>query len=163
MHVGCARACGSYHTFYDKGLLLASNEAIERMNLRSPSRYGISVSQMTTDMFRLSQLQSPYYWLIIGFLTRVTRRVPLVGQEGLCCSIFRFLCSVLYIIVCPFVPFFPSNYPYYYWLIIGFLTRVTRRVPLVGQEGLCCSIFRFLWSAVYIIVCPFVPFCLAIE
>jgi hypothetical protein len=48
---------------------------------------------------------SPYYWLIIGFLTRVTRRVPLVGQEGLCCSIFRFLCSALYIIVCPFYLF----------------------------------------------------------
>jgi hypothetical protein len=26
-----------------------------------------------------------------------------VGQEGSCCSIFRFLCGALYIIVCPFV------------------------------------------------------------
>ena len=26
-----------------------------------------------------------------------------MGQEGLCCSIFRFLCGVFYIIVCPFV------------------------------------------------------------
>ena len=54
----CFRACGSYHNFHDRGLLPANNEAIERRNLRSPSRYGISASQMTTDMFRLSSLQS---------------------------------------------------------------------------------------------------------
>jgi len=53
MHRGCSRACGSDHNFHDRGLLPANNEAIERRNLRSPSRYGISASQMTTDMFRL--------------------------------------------------------------------------------------------------------------
>jgi hypothetical protein len=47
-----------------------------------------------------------------------------VGQEGSCCSIFRFLCGALYIIVCPFVTlrliimfsvflrFTVSDYPY---------------------------------------------------
>ena len=55
------------------------------------------------------------------FVTRVTRRVPLVEQEllphpkahdvtpdfqwGSCCSIFSFQCVVLQIVVCPFVPF----------------------------------------------------------
>jgi hypothetical protein len=66
-----------------KSLILTSgtfDQAIERMNLRSPSHYGISVSQMTTYMFRLLYLQtSPYYRLFIGFLIRITRRVPLVG------------------------------------------------------------------------------------
>ena len=52
--------------------------------------------------------------------TRVTWQVPLVEQEQLiflehlsspsvfsvvCCSIFNFLCSVLWITVCPFCPF----------------------------------------------------------
>jgi len=40
-------------------------------------RYGISVSQMTADIFHFSQSQSrpffPYSWLIAGF---VPRRVP---------------------------------------------------------------------------------------
>jgi len=52
-YLRCFRACGSYHSFHDRGLLPANDEAIERRNLRSSSRYGISASQMTTDMFRL--------------------------------------------------------------------------------------------------------------
>jgi hypothetical protein len=59
-----------------------------------------------------------------------------------------------------YVPFVVITISPYYWLIIGLLTRVTRRLPLVGQKGLCCSIFRFLCSALYIAVRPFVPFCL---
>ena len=45
--------------------------------------YGISVSQMTTDMFPLSQkLPGPFLIHdITGFVTRSTRRVPLVKQE----------------------------------------------------------------------------------
>ena len=42
-------------------------------------RYGISVSQMNTDMFHLSSF--PQSRLIIGFVTRLTRRVSLVEQE----------------------------------------------------------------------------------
>jgi hypothetical protein len=46
-------------------------------------RYGISVSQMTTDMFHLSYTSQlfPHSRLITGFVTRLTRRVPLVEQE----------------------------------------------------------------------------------
>ena len=57
-YLRCFRACGSHHNFHDRGLFPANNEANKRRNLRSPSRYGISASQMTTDMFRLSSLQS---------------------------------------------------------------------------------------------------------
>ena len=39
-------------------------------------RYGISVSQMTMDMFHF-----PHSWLITGFVTRLPRRVPLEEQE----------------------------------------------------------------------------------
>ena len=38
------------------------------------NRYGISVSQMTTQSF-------PHSWCITGFVARVTRRLPLVEQE----------------------------------------------------------------------------------
>ena len=40
------------------------------------NRCGISVSQMTTEMFHF-----PQPWLITGFVTRLTRLVPLVEQE----------------------------------------------------------------------------------
>jgi hypothetical protein len=81
-------------------------------------------------MFGLSRL--PFVWLVVHVLfmlfvfiyaywcpwcscrLTVTRRMPFVEQElltlpkhmwGSCCSIFSFLCSVLYVIVCPFVLF----------------------------------------------------------
>ena len=47
-------------------------------------RYGISVSQMTTDMFHLSVNTSrsfPHSWLITVFVTILTRWVSLVEQE----------------------------------------------------------------------------------
>jgi len=47
-------------------------------------RYGISVSYMTTDMVHSSQSTTrsyPHAWLITGFVTRLTRYVPLVEQE----------------------------------------------------------------------------------
>ena len=44
--------------------------------------YGISVSQMTTDIFHVNTSRSfPHSRLIIGFVTRLKRRVPLVEQE----------------------------------------------------------------------------------
>ena len=48
------------------------------------NRYGISVSQMITDMLYLFVSTSwsfPHSRLITGFVTRSTRRVTLVGQE----------------------------------------------------------------------------------
>jgi hypothetical protein len=87
-----SRACGSYQDFLDKGLLLARkllNQGFLVVKLKSllrkyygrhhnlVNRYGISVSQMTTGMFR----SFPHSSLITGFATRVTRRVPLVEHE----------------------------------------------------------------------------------
>jgi hypothetical protein len=63
------RACGSYQHFIDRGLLQTRkllNQGFLLVKLKSPlrkfygrrhdlvDRYGISVSQMTTDMFHLS-------------------------------------------------------------------------------------------------------------
>jgi hypothetical protein len=45
------------------------------------NRYGISVSQMTTDMFRLSESKSSLFSFITGFITQGTGRIPLVEQE----------------------------------------------------------------------------------
>jgi hypothetical protein len=64
-----SRACGSYQDFLDRGLLLTRkllNQGFHLVKLKSSlrkfygrhhdmvDRYGISVSQMTTDMFHLS-------------------------------------------------------------------------------------------------------------
>ena len=64
-----SRACVSYHDFLDRGLLLTRkllNQGFMMVKLKSSlrkfygrhhnlvDRYGISASQMTTDMFRLS-------------------------------------------------------------------------------------------------------------
>ena len=65
-----SRACGSYQDFLDRGLLLTRkllNQGFLLVKLKSSlrkfhghhhflvDRYGISMSQMTTDMFHLSQ------------------------------------------------------------------------------------------------------------
>jgi hypothetical protein len=46
-------------------------------------RYGISVSQVTKNMFQLSltSLSFPHSWFITGCVTRLTLRVPLVERE----------------------------------------------------------------------------------
>jgi len=59
-----SRACGSYQDFIDRGLLLTRkllNQEFLLVKLKCygrhhdlVDRYGISVSQMTTDMFHLS-------------------------------------------------------------------------------------------------------------
>jgi hypothetical protein len=59
-----SRACGSYQDFIDRGLLLTRkllNQEFLLVKLKFygrhhdlVDRYGISVSQMTTDMFHLS-------------------------------------------------------------------------------------------------------------
>jgi hypothetical protein len=71
-----SRACGSYQDFLDRGLLLTRmllNQGFLLVKLKSSlrkfyhrhhdlvDRYGISVSQMTTDMFHLSKtLPGPF-------------------------------------------------------------------------------------------------------
>ena len=88
------------------------------------NRYGIAVSQMTTDMFRLFVIairSFPHSYHITGFVTRVTRPVPLVEQELLTLqehmsspTVFSevrvarssVFCVVFYVIACHFVLFF---------------------------------------------------------
>jgi len=71
----------------NQGFLLAKlNSSLRKIYGRHHDvvdRYGISVSQMTMDMFRLSY-HSPSFshsWLITGFVTRLTRWVSLVEYE----------------------------------------------------------------------------------
>jgi len=86
-----SRACGPFQDFLDRGLLLKRkllNQGFLLVNLKSSlrkfygrhhdlvDRYGISVSQMTMDMFHLSYFS--HSWLITGFVSKLTRRVPLV-------------------------------------------------------------------------------------
>ena len=88
-----SRACGSYQDFLDRGLLLTRkllNQVFLLVKLKSSlrkfygrhhdlvNRYGISVSQMTTDNVPLVVSTSrsfPNSRLITGFVTRLTRRV----------------------------------------------------------------------------------------
>jgi len=71
-------ACGSYHNFFDRGLLLTilmkvSNQGFLIIKLKSSLRkfhgrhhdmvqlYGASVSQMATNMFHLSYSKSGHF------------------------------------------------------------------------------------------------------
>ena len=93
-----SRAYVSYQDFLDRGLLLTRkllNQGFLSVKLTSSlrksygrhhdlvDRYGISVSQMTMDMLHLSQtLPSPFLIHdITRFVTRLTRRAPLMEQE----------------------------------------------------------------------------------
>jgi hypothetical protein len=118
----------------------------------------------------------PHSWFIIGFVTRLIRRVPLVEQELptlpehlssppvfsvpgslVLCVCFVDSClsfcpfSFCYCIVCP------SSIDGF-WLPPCYLqtrrvTRVTRRVPHLWDSY--CSIFSFLCHVLKIVVCPF--------
>ena len=88
-----SRACGSYQDFLDRGLLVTRkllNQGFLLVKLKSSlrkfdlvDRYGISVSQMTTDVSLVvnTSRSFPHSRLITGFVTRLTQRVPLVVQE----------------------------------------------------------------------------------
>ena len=93
----CPAVWGFYQDFLDRGLLLSRklpNQGFLLVKLKlSPrkfyghhhdlvDRYGIYVSQMNTDMFYLSQIL-PGAFVIHGFVTGLTRRVPLVELEML--------------------------------------------------------------------------------
>jgi hypothetical protein len=94
-----SRACGSYQDFLERGLLLTRkllNQVFLLVKLKSSlrqfycrhsdlvDRYGISVS--TNDhgyvpLFANTSRSFPHSWLITGFVTRLTRRVPIVEQQ----------------------------------------------------------------------------------
>ena len=59
--VANSRACGSYQDFLDRGLLLTRkllNLVKLKSSLRKFDRYGLSVSQITTDIFHFPVLSS---------------------------------------------------------------------------------------------------------
>jgi len=85
--------CGSYHDFLDRGLLLTMKLLNKRFYWSSWSHHfeSFTIATMTwlTVMEYLchkwpricSTCPFAYSWLINGFVTRVTRYVPLVKQE----------------------------------------------------------------------------------
>ena len=131
-----SRACGSYEDSLDRGLLLTKkllnqlevfyclgwNHLFEILlsalwlgvplwNICVANDYGyVSLVVSTSRSFTHS-------WLITRFVTRVPWRVPLVERNfrstqvhprllvGFVLFDLSFLLSVLYIVVCPFVPF----------------------------------------------------------
>jgi hypothetical protein len=137
-------SCGSYYDFFDRGLLLTRkllNQGFLVVKLKSSlrkfycchhdlvNRYRIYVSQIIMDMFR------PFHhWFVItGFITRVTWRVPLekqklftprsssrllVGFELLnlsffCLLLYRSLCGLLFL----FLPLYCLSFFYLQLLI----------------------------------------------
>jgi hypothetical protein len=89
-----SRACGSYQDFFDRGLLLTRkllNQGFQLVKLKSAlseSWLGWSLWNMcvTNDHGYVPLVVStsrsfPHSWLITGFVTRLTRRVPLVEHE----------------------------------------------------------------------------------
>ena len=85
-----SRACGSYHDFLDRGLLLARKllNLINSKVLRSPPWLGWPLRNIcvTNDHGYVPLVISTsrsllHSWLTTGFVTRVTRRKSLVEQE----------------------------------------------------------------------------------
>ena len=81
------------------------------------NRCGISMSQMTTDMFHSSEALFTVLSSFVAYHCLCNTTVVISGRgtaypsgaheftPGLCCSIFSFLCRALQIVVCPFVLF----------------------------------------------------------
>ena len=88
-----SRACGSYQYFLDRGLLLTRkllNQGFLFVKLKSSLRkfYGWPLWNIcvTNDhgyvpLVVNTSRSFPHLWLITGFVTRLTRRMPLVEQE----------------------------------------------------------------------------------
>lgn len=90
--------CGFCHNFLDRGFLLSINllnQGFLVVKLKSSlrkfygwhhdlvNRYRISLSRMTTYMFRFvpTNTSLPHSWLFIGFVTRVAQLLSLVEQR----------------------------------------------------------------------------------
>ena len=110
MLIRYSSVCGSYHDFFDRGLLLTTNQL-------NP---GLIVIILNCLLFRST-------WVHPRFLV------------GSCCLIFSFLCSVLLIIVCTFVPFWPLYCLFFFDLRIMI-------IPLVSSSF---SYHRFVLYFVY--------------
>jgi hypothetical protein len=103
-----SRACGSYQDFFDRGLLLTRkllNQGFHLVKLKSSlrkfygdhhdlvDRYGISFTNNHgyVPLVVTISRSFPHSRLITGFVTRLTRRLPLVEQELL--ALPEHLCS----------------------------------------------------------------------
>jgi hypothetical protein len=99
----CSRACGSYHNFLDRGLLLARNQLNQGSLLVSWSHHFVNLTVVTMTWLTTMEYLChkwphiyspcrkhfpvrPHSIFITGFVTRLTRRVPLVEQELLTLS-----------------------------------------------------------------------------
>ena len=91
-----SRACGSYHDLLDRGLLLTRkllNQGFLVVELKSSLRtfcgrhHDLANSYLCNKLPRICSVcrnhnrSFPHSWLITGFVTRLTRRVPLVEQK----------------------------------------------------------------------------------
>ena len=78
-----SRACGSYQDFFDRGLLLTRkllNKGFLLVKLKSSLQKCYGRHHDLVDRYGISR-SFPHWRLIPGFVTRLTRRVPLVEQE----------------------------------------------------------------------------------
>ena len=126
-----SRACDSYHDFLDRGMLLTRkllNQGFLLFKLKSWLGWPLWNICVTNDHGHVPPVVSttrsfPHSWRITGFVTILTRRVPLVEHELLnlpehlssppilvrsCYSIFSFMCMfcrslfvLLYFFFCP--------------------------------------------------------------
>ena len=106
-------------------------------------RYGISVSQMTMVMYVPLVVNTsrsfPHSWLITGFVTRLTRRVPLVEQELLTLSeqpssapVFSEACVAWSLVLCVcFVLLYLIFWPLCHLFFFDLLILIT---PLVSSN-----------------------------
>ena len=99
-----SRACGSYHDYLDKGLLLTRkllNQGFLVVKLKSSIRNFYGATMTCNICFKnyhgyvlfvvVMIWFFPHSWLSIGFIRTVIRRVPLVEQELF--TLLEHLCS----------------------------------------------------------------------
>ena len=166
-----SRACGPYQDFLDRGLLLIMkllNQGFLLVKLKSSlrkiygrhhdlvDRYGISV---TNDHGYVPLVVStsrffPHSRFITGFVTRLTRRVPLVEQElinlpehlssppvfsGFLLLDLQLYVYVLQIVVCPFVLFLLA-------IVLSVLLRYTNSDYRFGIFCPLCCLFSLRYT-----------------
>ena len=118
-----SRACGSYQDFLDRGLLLTRklmNQGFLLIKLKSSLRKFCGRHHGYVALVVNTSRSFPHSRLITGFVTRLTRQMPLVKQElptlpdhlslpsvfsGVVLLDLQFYVYVLQIVVCLFVLF----------------------------------------------------------
>jgi hypothetical protein len=116
MLIRYSSVCGSYHDFFDRGLLLTTNQL-------NP---GLIVIILNSLLFRSTWVHP---WFLVGS----------------CCLIFSFLCNVLLIIVCTFVPFWPLYCLFFFDLRIMIIPLVSSAFHIADL----CYILCITWTYYY--------------